>query len=361
VPIAVALRLPISRSPSQWPGTRRSSASGGRSAIETVSGMRFVRWPAWRPGLARRASRAQVAGELAFKRAARLHVERLVDRPARHPHLRLVGEAAAQSPGDLLGRQAPSEIVLHDPPQEQVRGQLGRLGATRALERPGVRRRRPVATSAVGVAAQLARDRRRCAAQAARDRTHHLAARPRERDLLTLDQRQATSLEVAAAARAHAAAGRHPARALRAIGAHLRGRVGDELAALQRRPGRLHHLRHPGVDEPRHRHLLESDQPRTTSPRAAGPRRSPHARRSPLRLALRARLRADRRASDQAPRTGPLSDPLSSPCCDHRKDPRTATGTPGRSPRPRTSSQSHSPDSTGRRNGCPCGERIDCG
>jgi hypothetical protein len=51
VPIAVALRLPISRSPSQWPGTRRSSASGGRSASETMSGIRFLRCPATRPGL----------------------------------------------------------------------------------------------------------------------------------------------------------------------------------------------------------------------------------------------------------------------------------------------------------------------
>jgi hypothetical protein len=51
VPMAVALRLPMSRSPSQWPGTRRSSASGARSAIETMSGMRFLRWPGWRPGL----------------------------------------------------------------------------------------------------------------------------------------------------------------------------------------------------------------------------------------------------------------------------------------------------------------------
>jgi hypothetical protein len=51
VPIAVALRLPMSRSSSQWPGTRRSSASGGRSAIETMSEMRFLRRPTWRPGL----------------------------------------------------------------------------------------------------------------------------------------------------------------------------------------------------------------------------------------------------------------------------------------------------------------------
>src|SRR3954469_3210941 len=115
VPITVWLRLAINRSPSQWPGTRRSSASGGRSAIETMSGMRFLRWPGWRPGL-RSAAGAQVAGQLRLERAARLHIQRLVDRLGRHPQLRLVGTPAAQPPGDLLRREAPPQIVSPDAP-----------------------------------------------------------------------------------------------------------------------------------------------------------------------------------------------------------------------------------------------------
>src|SRR5215207_8214105 len=111
VPIAVALRLPISRSPSQWPGTRRSSASGGRSAIETMPGDPVLALPGHAARLAQRPAGAQVARELALERASGLHLQRLVDRLGRHPQLRLVGEPAAQSPGDLLGRQAPPEIV----------------------------------------------------------------------------------------------------------------------------------------------------------------------------------------------------------------------------------------------------------
>ena len=184
------------------------------------------------------------------------------------------------------------------------------------------RRRRPVATVAVGVAAQLARDRRRRPLQSAGDRTDRLAACTGQRDLLTLPERQATAPEVAPAARPHAAARGHPARALLAIGTHCHGGVSDELAALQRRPERLHHLRYLSVDEPRHplpprsRTAEERARCRATAPG------DPHARRSPLRLALRARLRADRRAPHQAARTTPLSELPTASCCDHRENPR---------------------------------------
>ena len=45
VPIAVRLRLPIIRSPSQCPGTARSTASAGRSLMLTMFGIRFFRRP----------------------------------------------------------------------------------------------------------------------------------------------------------------------------------------------------------------------------------------------------------------------------------------------------------------------------
>ena len=215
--------------------------------------MRLLRWPAWRPGW-RSARGAQALGQLATQRAARLHVERLIDRLGRHPHLRVGGELAPQAPGDLLGRVAPPQIILHELAQRHVDGQPGRLGAARALVGQRVCRRRPVTAAAVGVATQLARDRRRCAPQSPRDHPDRLAAGPAQRDLLTLGKRQAAALQVASAAGAHAATRSHPARALLAIRAHLGGRIGDELAALQRSPERLDRLGDLRVGEPDHRH-----------------------------------------------------------------------------------------------------------
>jgi len=125
--------------------------------------------------LAQRPAGAQVARQLTLERAPRLDVERLVDRLRGHPHLRVVGEAAAQPPGDLLGRVATNQIVLHDPAQREVGRELGRLGAARAVVGQRVRHRRAVTTVAVGVATQLARDRRRRPSQAPGDRSDRLA------------------------------------------------------------------------------------------------------------------------------------------------------------------------------------------
>src|SRR4051812_17071471 len=143
-----------------------------------------------------------------------------------------------------------------------------------------MRRRGAVAAVTVGVAAQLARDRRRRPPEPPRDLALLLAARVSERDLLARAERQASALQTAAAPRAHAAAGGHPARALLAVRAHLRSGIRDELPALQRRPERLHHLRHLAGDEPRHPPLLTRSRG-GQRPRATGPRRS-RARRSPL-------------------------------------------------------------------------------
>jgi hypothetical protein len=149
--------LPITRSPSQWPGTARSSASAGRSVgdVDHV-GDAVLALAGRATRLAQRAAGAQVLGQLAIERAARLHVQRLVDRLRGHPHLRLVGELAAQPAGDLLGRVAPRQIVLHELAQREVRRELGRLGPRRALVRKRVRGRRAVGVAAVGVAPELA-------------------------------------------------------------------------------------------------------------------------------------------------------------------------------------------------------------
>src|SRR3954454_13869972 len=94
-----------------------------------------------------------------------------------------------------------------------------------------MRRRGAVAAVTGGVAAQLARDRRRRPPEARRDLALLLAARVSERDLLALAERQASALKTAAAPREHAAAGGHPARALFAVRAHLRSGIRDELRA----------------------------------------------------------------------------------------------------------------------------------
>src|SRR5665647_662522 len=50
VPIAVWFCLPMIKSPSQFPGTARSSTSGGRSLMLIMFGMRFLRCPTLRLG-----------------------------------------------------------------------------------------------------------------------------------------------------------------------------------------------------------------------------------------------------------------------------------------------------------------------
>jgi hypothetical protein len=69
-----------------------------------ISGMRFLSLAGPAARLALRPAGAQALGQLAPQSAPGLHVERLVDRLGRHPHLRLVGKLDPQPTGDLLGR-----------------------------------------------------------------------------------------------------------------------------------------------------------------------------------------------------------------------------------------------------------------
>jgi hypothetical protein len=48
VPMQLLFLDPTMRSPSQWPGTARSSTSGGRSEMSTISGIRLLRRTALR-------------------------------------------------------------------------------------------------------------------------------------------------------------------------------------------------------------------------------------------------------------------------------------------------------------------------
>jgi hypothetical protein len=67
---------------------------------------------------------------------ARLHIQRLIDRLGRHPHLLVSGKLASQPPGDLLGPVAQLEIVLDLRAQHQVRRQLRRLRTAGTPRRP---------------------------------------------------------------------------------------------------------------------------------------------------------------------------------------------------------------------------------
>src|SRR5215211_8530875 len=93
-------------------------------------------------------------------------------------------------------------------------------------------------------------------AQPPSDHPERVAPSATQGDLLALVKRQAAALQVPAAARTNATAGGDPAGALLAVGAGLRGRVGDELAALQRSPERLDRLSDHLVGKAGHRASL---------------------------------------------------------------------------------------------------------
>src|SRR3954451_17402697 len=101
VPIA-ELRRPRMRSPSQWPGTARSSASAGRRlTIQLGRDVRLAAPPAPRPRHAERAPGAQAGPALPAQRAAALYVERLADALVADPHRLVAGGVEPQPPGDL--------------------------------------------------------------------------------------------------------------------------------------------------------------------------------------------------------------------------------------------------------------------
>ena len=106
VPIAEPPCAPMIRSPSQCPGTARSSTSAGRSEIITMSVIRAGGRPvAARP--AQRPAGAQARGQLPAQLAPALDVERLVDRLVADPHLLIVGEVHAGRDGrSVLGSTA---------------------------------------------------------------------------------------------------------------------------------------------------------------------------------------------------------------------------------------------------------------
>src|SRR5947209_11261610 len=99
VPIA-ELSRPRMRSPSQCPGTARSSTSAGRSVIRSdealaTSTSAGSRYPQSSAG-------AETGGQLPTQRAAALHIEGLVDGLVRDAHRSIMGEVDPEPVGDLF-------------------------------------------------------------------------------------------------------------------------------------------------------------------------------------------------------------------------------------------------------------------
>jgi hypothetical protein len=183
------------RSPSQFPGTARSSTSAGRSAILIMLGMRFLRCPTLLLG--RRNARPVCADTPPnpAQRAPRHHVEGLVDGLGRHPHLQIVGELQAQPADDLLRRVPLLQIVLDLLPQRQVAHQLGYLGAARPAHTPARAQPSPGTGPADPRCAPAPeRSSTRCA-RAARRSSASTHPPPDHRDLLPLGERQTVALQ----------------------------------------------------------------------------------------------------------------------------------------------------------------------
>ena len=123
VPTADALPLPLMRSPSQWPGVKRSSASSGRTWMLTRSEI----WP-WRSTPPERGRRLVLPcrrqdDQLLARLAHRQRVDGAVDRFATDVHVFKLWESyTSEFAGNLLRRKALSQQV--DYKVEQVRARL---------------------------------------------------------------------------------------------------------------------------------------------------------------------------------------------------------------------------------------------
>ena len=113
VPIA-ELPSPMIRSPSQCPGTARSSASAGRSLIHDVGADKLLAaTTAASPRHAQRPPGAQACRQLAAQRPPPLDIQRLVDGLVRDPHRCIVWILYPDPMGDLLRapRRRPRSVL----------------------------------------------------------------------------------------------------------------------------------------------------------------------------------------------------------------------------------------------------------
>lgn len=156
-PTAERLLAPLMRSPSQCPGMSRSSASGGRTWLLTMSGICPRRsWPAERGGAGPGAGLAQQGEQLLLQLPAGIGVDGVVDRFVGHALACFIGMHALQCAGNLLRRPAPEQEIADGAPEAAVRMQLGcrtrcvAAGLAGSLGRP-----RGITTTRGAVACQL--------------------------------------------------------------------------------------------------------------------------------------------------------------------------------------------------------------
>src|SRR3954454_2589977 len=210
------------------PMTRHGSVSRlGRTLADQDGRINkaLARPAAARPRHAQRPPGPQAGRQLTPQRPAPLHVKRLIDRLVADAHGRVTREVDPQAPGDLLRAprlgppavlptSVPAALPGHGRPNHsgparggdcarqallyiRPQGRGGRkLGPLRASGRPlgmplrGAGPIRQPAAARGGVAAQLARDRRRRTPQPASDLPYALALGATQRDLLAFSEHQ---------------------------------------------------------------------------------------------------------------------------------------------------------------------------
>src|SRR6201989_451626 len=215
VPPAVSPAAPPSRPPPQCPGTARSAASAGRSLIITIPGIFPRRSPPARrglrsappvrrlarssprrapppPGRARLAQRPpgpQARRQLPPQRPPALHIQRLVDRLVRHPHLRPARELQSQPRAHLLRRPLPIQLAVTPAAQFHVPRERSGLRPRPPQLRQRLLPHRPVPPGRP-VPRHLPADRRGRPPDPRPDHPVRLLPRQPQRDLLPLRQRQ---------------------------------------------------------------------------------------------------------------------------------------------------------------------------
>ena len=141
--------------------------------------------------LACAAAGAQIGRKLAAQLAARLHIQRAVDRLVADAHQRIIGMIELQPRRDLLRRPAPQQTFLDGGQQPRARRQLGRLGTLGGPLGAALTAQRaiPLATAATR---DLTADRGAMASQRPGDLAIALAATDALEDPLALLKRQPT-------------------------------------------------------------------------------------------------------------------------------------------------------------------------
>lgn len=196
VPMALLLRLPVMRSPSQWPGTARSSISGGslRDHDHGFAETGFAALAAL--GSAGGSPLPHGAFDLLLEFAPGLQVDGLADRLDARVRIPIIREVRPRPVGYLLRAPMPAQPGGDLVPQSRALGRLARFGAFEPVRGllPGAA---GLVTAGPGipVALDLAADRAGVAAQQAGDGADRIAQTQTVRDLDALLLAQVARME----------------------------------------------------------------------------------------------------------------------------------------------------------------------